>query len=477
MRAWILAVPPALALALLCRIRADARQPQGNATTETISVTGARPVAKAMDLIEKRYAVLIDYLDPRYAAPQDEVGISYRPGRVTVGPRIRSLSVQYVQVPGPPKGVPYILCSTTTMGCAPVTEHPAGGITSLIRQVLDQFAADGGQIFGVRKMEMPYGPRWEVYPKEARNHAGTFTYQPDILGTKVFLPNAPQVPAGMVVGTRKYWRGYVPKARQAARSRLGSVYQQIEAAWGPRFKLAGGSVGKPGSAAYSLMGGETVSAGRALAEMIGATRVLRLFYAPDDGMYYPNVVLMPYRPWPKPAPAPPPMTGDRVWHEAPVAGWVMLARTSGGVAKIQGALVKTGYLRGRVTTRWDAKAVAALRRFQASRGLRPTGKVDLSTAAKLEPYLPLFPPDTRPRNPLGTNLSMWYQSTRRGNRDIQRALAEEGFYSGALTGETADAKTSRALKDFQRANGLKPTGLLDEATQIKLAPILLKMKN
>ena len=32
-------------------------------TFETISVTGGRPVARAMDVIEKRYGVLIDYMD------------------------------------------------------------------------------------------------------------------------------------------------------------------------------------------------------------------------------------------------------------------------------------------------------------------------------------------------------------------------------------------------------------------------------
>jgi hypothetical protein len=57
---------------------------QGGSSVETFSVTEARPVAEAMNVIEERYGVLIDYVDPQYAGPQDTERVSYRPGRVTV---------------------------------------------------------------------------------------------------------------------------------------------------------------------------------------------------------------------------------------------------------------------------------------------------------------------------------------------------------------------------------------------------------
>jgi peptidoglycan hydrolase-like protein with peptidoglycan-binding domain len=52
-------------------------------------------------------------------------------------------------------------------------------------------------------------------------------------------------------------------------------------------------------------------------------------------------------------------------------------------------------------------------------------------------------------------------------REIQRALATTGRYSGEPTGKW-DAKTIEALKAFQQENGLTPTGKLDALTLQKL---------
>jgi len=106
--------------------------------------------------------------------------------------------VHYWQVPGTPGSVaPIYRCNTDTLGCAPVTARPKEGIEGLIQEVLHQFAEQGGQIFAVRKLEMPYGARWEVYPIYARDQSGTMVAQPDFLSAMISIPKAPRWPAEM----------------------------------------------------------------------------------------------------------------------------------------------------------------------------------------------------------------------------------------------------------------------------------------
>jgi len=52
-------------------------------------------------------------------------------------------------------------------------------------------------------------------------------------------------------------------------------------------------------------------------------------------------------------------------------------------------------------------------------------------------------------------------------REIQSALAQEGVYSGEPTGKW-DGSSSDAMKTFQLANGLNPTGKFDALTLQKL---------
>ncbi len=442
-----------LALLLSCTCRSAAQTTEGTGTLETINVTSARPVARAMDVIEQRYGVLIDYVDPRYAAPQDVEGISYRPGRLTIGPRIRDLAVQYVQAAGKPTAVPYLRCTAATLGCSPVTTRPEGGITALIRKVLTQFAADGGQIFAVKKMTMSYGPRWEVYPIRARDKTGTVADQPDVLSAIIHIPKEDRTLAEM----------------------LGRVCQQLTLSWGQPFSVGMFPL-NIFARFHGVMGADNVTARRALAGLMGQSLALRLFYGPDGTGYVVSMVNLPYRPPPRPsAPKPAPAVTPHPMPR-PIFYWLGMAERKEGVVEIQKALASAGFLRTTPTDRWNANATDAIRRFQAANGLSTTGSVNFSTVAKLEPFLPKFTPTLPPPDPLGPALEYWLQNTRRGRTDIQRALAEQGFYSGPTTGEF-DLKTRNALKTYQSANGLAPTGLFDHATAMKLAPLLLKMKD
>lgn len=461
-------------------------QTTGQATLRTITVTGARPVADAMYAIEKRYAVPIDYVDAQYSALRDVQTVRFVRGtpvrKPFPVPKVRSLSAQYEEAPGCPKDIHYIVCNSLTMGRAPVTTWPIGGVTALIQSVLDRFASQGGQVFAVRKINVSYGPRWVVYPEQVRDRSGKFVYRPDFLGATIFLPNrwGPRRPVG---GTNADWREYSTKAVQASGALWESIFQQLEADWGPQFQVAGDKPEASGLPADES-GGRYMTAWQAVAIFTGPWRALRLFYAADNGMYYDNIVNLPYRPPPRPPnpppakPLPPPPSAIVLRPDQ----WLEMADVrKSAVQQLQAALVEAGYLHSAPTEEWDANARQAILAFQVAKGIPTTGKMDLGTVEKLYPYLPRIkplwnPPPAPPPNPLGPALFYWLESTKAGQKDIQRALAESGFYDGPITG-VFDKRTLAALKAYQHASGLAPTGRFDDATSRKLAPLLLKMKD
>jgi peptidoglycan hydrolase-like protein with peptidoglycan-binding domain len=53
------------------------------------------------------------------------------------------------------------------------------------------------------------------------------------------------------------------------------------------------------------------------------------------------------------------------------------------INEIQGALTKNGAYTGEATGKWDDSTVEAMKKFQASHGLNPSGKMDALTLQKL----------------------------------------------------------------------------------------------
>jgi peptidoglycan hydrolase-like protein with peptidoglycan-binding domain len=53
------------------------------------------------------------------------------------------------------------------------------------------------------------------------------------------------------------------------------------------------------------------------------------------------------------------------------------------VSEIQAALAKDGSFTGTADGKWDDETAAAMRKFQASHGLNPTGRLDALTLQKL----------------------------------------------------------------------------------------------
>ena len=50
------------------------------------------------------------------------------------------------------------------------------------------------------------------------------------------------------------------------------------------------------------------------------------------------------------------------------------------------------------------------------------------------------------------------------NEDVQRALQKAGYYKGKIDGKIGPVST-KAIKEFEKDNGLKVDGLLDEETK------------
>ena len=404
------------------------------ATVNSIDVTDARPIPRALDIIEQRYGVTIDYVDAEYSNPQDLQTVTVIRGvpakKPFPIPKVRALNLYYQEMSG----------------------TPIGGITALIQSVLTQFANDGGPVFAVRELTMPYGPRWEVYPKEARDPSGALVAQPDVLDAVIQIPTEKRTSSEMV--------GEIGRQLSATRGRKFNIAQFRDA------PIRGDNVER---------GAENVTALTALLRLTGQQEALRAFYMPDNNQYYVSIGPRPYHQPTRPLP-PAPRAAPTRTRPAPVAVWLRRSLYYKGKMDIQTALSQAGFLRTAATGEWDASTIDAISRFQSANHLEVTGRINAATIRKLEPFLPQLEAHPAPQvwaNGMYPALASWLQSNPQGWTDIQTALAKEGFYSGNTSG-MLDLKTRNALKAFQARNGLRQTGVFDRPTAEQLAPFIPK---
>jgi peptidoglycan hydrolase-like protein with peptidoglycan-binding domain len=126
------------------------------------------------------------------------------------------------------------------------------------------------------------------------------------------------------------------------------------------------------------------------------------------------------------------------------------------IRKLQTALNEAGYDAGPVDGVWGAKTDEALRDFQYSKELDPNGRLDDDTVLALGfsrgDFQKVPPPETLARSDI---------------RQIQEALNKEGYPVSAVDGVWGPA-TESALRNYQEAKGLEPTGRLDHDTVLAL---------
>jgi len=125
-----------------------------------------------------------------------------------------------------------------------------------------------------------------------------------------------------------------------------------------------------------------------------------------------------------------------------------------GVTTLQNRLRNLGYFTANSTGYFGRITRSAVIRFQQDNFIPATGLVSEETLALL---------NQRPVT-LPSNISLGFGSTGLAVGAVQRGLQQLGFYRGPIT-NVFDQGTARAVRNFQVAYGLPPTGRVEGTTQ------------
>jgi peptidoglycan hydrolase-like protein with peptidoglycan-binding domain len=117
---------------------------------------------------------------------------------------------------------------------------------------------------------------------------------------------------------------------------------------------------------------------------------------------------------------------------------------------LQTELQQLGYYEGEIDGIYGPLTVEAVKRLQADSGLRETGFVDQATGRALDDQLAQLQQEQAAA-----------EMTRTAS--VQTVLTLTGFWTGPIDGEWTDELTA-ALRAFQTALGVEPTGVVDAAT-------------
>lgn len=135
------------------------------------------------------------------------------------------------------------------------------------------------------------------------------------------------------------------------------------------------------------------------------------------------------------------------------------------VSRLQTLLKNNGFDPGAIDGIFGQKTEFAVRSFQAYKGLPVTGIVDVATWTALGENCGVIPPapPMPPYYPECYCPVLKLGSTGPTVRLLQRKLKDEGLYNGPINGDF-DGRTLRAVKQFQRREGLAVTGVVNQAT-------------
>ena len=127
------------------------------------------------------------------------------------------------------------------------------------------------------------------------------------------------------------------------------------------------------------------------------------------------------------------------------------------VEKIQKILKEAGYSPGPIDGRLGSKTRGAIKLFQKDHNLKITGYVDKETWREL--------------NEIQRELTIFFQKI--NVREIQSALKKAGFNPGPIDGKIGP-KTRKAIREFQKAKGLTPNGIVGYKTWSMLKKFMVK---
>lgn len=128
------------------------------------------------------------------------------------------------------------------------------------------------------------------------------------------------------------------------------------------------------------------------------------------------------------------------------------------VTGLQQRLRAHGFTPGKIDSVYGPRTTAAVRDFQAAKGLDVTGVVDRTTWKALveDPQIATF---TKPDN----TISLSKGSKGADVRTLQERLEAKGYNPGPIDG-IFGSRTLAALNEFQIANGLDVSSAVNEAT-------------
>lgn len=152
------------------------------------------------------------------------------------------------------------------------------------------------------------------------------------------------------------------------------------------------------------------------------------------------------------------------------------------IIQAQTKLKEKALYTGETTGKLDTATREALKKFQSSNGLKPTGTLNRATLEKLEipltdrqkeipvsqsSYAAENDKSTPPQTPGESKRPPIFRASREQVVAAQTLLKNQQFYNGEATGKLDDA-TREALRKYQQANGLKVTGTLNKITLEKM---------
>ena len=141
--------------------------------------------------------------------------------------------------------------------------------------------------------------------------------------------------------------------------------------------------------------------------------------------------------------------------------------TGSAVRALQEALTELGFYSGTVTSTFDSKTLSAVLAFQKKNKYPETGIVDANLQAFLYAGKPLNSRGTKTSvKTLAPIAGVTVTKGKKGEfvGTIQLRLHELGYYNGTIT-LVYDAATRKAMKNFQKYNGLTANEICDLATQ------------
>lgn len=182
-------------------------------------------------------------------------------------------------------------------------------------------------------------------------------------------------------------------------------------------------------------------------------------------------------------------TDQKLTQEAAQSKGTQLMASPSTVRQIQQALNKKGYDAGDVQGKWTEQTSTAMRNFQQAQGLEPTGNLTISSISKLGVAQSL----TQLAQSGSSGASQQQGGAAAGQtgggqgqdqklaqeqavdqgtpihispadlRQIEQALNKKGYDAGSVDGNW-DNQVQSALRNFQQAQGLEPTGNVNTRT-------------